>query len=113
MTEQEQTGCYEVAFTGEQDQPTSMDLIIYRGEKPYLVSVATPAFKGGLRQYNKGLDPSVQMGEKYFLMDAIPPADEVCGRLSQIPFAELEPYLVEQIPDPVDGEGFEPPASSM
>lgn len=94
-------------------QPTSMDLVINRGGKPYLISVASPAFIEGLRQHNEGLDPSVQMGEKHFPMNDILSAEEVCMKLSQIPFDELQPYLIEQRSDPVDGAGFEPAASSM
>ena len=101
MTEQEQTGCSKVSFTGDEGQPTSMDLIVMRGGELYIVSVATPAFLEGLRGYNTGLDPLVRIGEKYLPMDDIPSADEVCGRLSQIPFPELSPYLVEQTVDQV------------
>lgn len=96
MSEQEQS-CYKAAFTGEEHQPTSMDLVIHRGGKPYLLSVATPSFLEGLKQHNEGLDPSVQIGEKYFVMDDIPPAEEICRRLSKIPIEQLQPYLTEQI----------------
>lgn len=96
LEQDRQTGCYQVHFTGDEQQPTSRDLIISRGDKTYLISVTTPGFLEGLNEYNRPLDPSIQLDDGFYVMDDLPVVDELCQRLSQIPFEKLQPYLTEQ-----------------
>lgn len=91
-----QTDCYQVHFTGDKTQPTSRDLMICRGDKTYQISVTTPKFLDGLKEYNQPFDPSIQLDEAFYVMDDLSTVDELCQRLSQIPFAKLQPYLTEQ-----------------
>lgn len=91
-----QTDCRQIHFTGDEQQPTSCDLIISRGGRSYLISVTTPGFLERLKKYNRPLDPSVQFDDVFYVMDDLPIVDELCQRLSQIPFEKLQPYLTEQ-----------------
>lgn len=91
-----QRGCYQVYFTGDKQQPTSRDLIIYRGDKSYLISITTPRFLKELRTYNLQLDPLIQLDDNYLVMDKLPSVEELCKALSQIPTEELKPFLTEQ-----------------
>lgn len=93
-----QTGCRQIHFTGNEQQPTSRDLMIQRGGKFYVISIATPQFVEGLNTYNRQhqLEPSAELGGEFYLMYPIPSVDELCKKLSQIPFAQLQPYLSEQ-----------------
>lgn len=92
-----QKGCEQVHFTGDEQHPTSRDLIIYRGDKSYLISITTPDFLDGLKRYNQQFDPSVQLDESFFVIDVLPAVDELCQKLSKIPTEVLKPYLTEQV----------------
>lgn len=94
-----QNDCYEVYFTGEEQNPTSRGLMIHRGGRSFIIHVTTPQFVKGLEVYNRdrNLDPSVQIGENFFVKDHLPSVDELCQELSQIPTEVLRPYLIEQI----------------
>lgn len=91
-----QTDCYQVHFTGDEQQPISRDLMIRRDGKSYLISITTPKFLDGLREYNRQFDPSVQLDDTFYVMDDLPSVDELCQRLSQIHTEVLLPYLTEQ-----------------
>lgn len=88
---------YQVAFTGDEENPTERDLMITRDGKSYLISVTTPGHLEELKAYNRQFDLPVQFDDNFFLMDNLPPtAEELCQKLFQIPTEVLQPFLTEQ-----------------
>lgn len=92
------THCKQVYFSGDEQSPTSRDLMFGRGGKFYIISIATPQYVAGLKTYDSQHpeDSAGESNEKFYLMEPIPSIDELCKILSQIPFAQLQPYLEEQ-----------------
>lgn len=97
MRELLQTDCYQVAFTGDKEKPTVRELAIHRGDKTYIISVTTPDYLERLIEYNRQFDPSVQLDENFYLVDELTSIEDLCAKLSQIPFEDLQPYFTEQL----------------
>lgn len=93
----EQRPCFQVAFTGTEEQPTSRELAFHRDGKSYLISITTPDHLEGLRKYNLQFHPSVQLDENFFVVPQLPSVEDLCNQLSQIPTDQLQPYLTEQV----------------
>lgn len=114
----EQT-CFERSSAGDPAYLRQFQLPL--GGKTYLIRVATAGYLQGLRARNTRRPPSARVDENIYVFEGVLSAEElggmsegeICQRLHQAPFEQLKPFLVAQTFDSVDGEGFEPPASSM
>lgn len=99
MSKQElglQRECYRIAHTGQEENPTSLELGVRRGGKLYFITVGTPEFLKGLKEYNLGLEDPVKIDENVFVLDTLEHPEDLCNNLAQIPFDELKPFLTEQ-----------------
>lgn len=98
MNEQEiQTDCYQVGFSGDEQNPTVRELRIQRQGSVFLINVTTPHHLESLREYNRQFDLQIQLDERFYVVvDPLPSVEELCQQLSQIPLEQLQPFLTEQ-----------------
>lgn len=97
MNQQEiQTDCYQVGFSGDEQNPTVRELRLQREGRIFLINVTTANHLEDLRTYNRQFDPQNQLDERLYVVDQLPSVGELCQQLSQIPLEQLQPYLTEQ-----------------
>lgn len=89
--------CYSINHAEDQGKITSRDLMIHRDSRPFIIRVGTAEYANQIRTYNEGLDPTLQIDNNIYVMDDVTNPEEICQKLAQIPFPDLEPYLTEQV----------------
>lgn len=95
MTERvTQTFCEQITHIGEAAMPNARTFLIKLDGRPYEVTVTTSDYLGRLRAYNQTLAPEARLDDNMFVLPNISgPEEEICEKLSKIPFEQLEPYL--------------------
>lgn len=91
-----QTDCYQVGFSGDEQNPTVRELRFQREGSIFLITVTTADHLENLGAYNRQFDAQIQLDERFYVVDQLPSAEELCQKLSQIPLEQLQPYLTEQ-----------------
>lgn len=92
--------CYSINYFEDQGRITSIDLIVYRDNKSYIIRVGTLDYVNQVKLYNKDLDPTLQIENNIYVLEDVSDSDAVCQQLAQVPFADLAQYLTEQVQIP-------------
>lgn len=86
--------------SAEDGQITSAHIKITREGNLYMLSVATPQYALELKQHNSNLPEELQLEDKFYILSTIPPGDELCDIIAQIPTKDLEPFKIEISEEP-------------
>lgn len=95
MTERvTQTSCEQITHIGEDVMPNARTFLIKLDGNAYEVTVTTPDYLGRLRTYNQTLPPEARLDDDMLVLpDISGTEEEICEKLAQTPFEQLEPYL--------------------
>lgn len=89
--------CLEIAEPVEQEGiVVKRDLMLQIGSYEYSLTIATPKYINNLSEYNKPIKEELQIDDNILPMDSVSDLDEVVDKLSQMPWQDINPYLVKQ-----------------
>ncbi len=79
----------------DKGKTTSVELQIIVDGNPYHLNIATPEYAQGLREYNSNFPPEQQLEDRFYILQDIPPKEELCSVVGKIPIEDLRPFLLE------------------
>lgn len=76
---------------------TSIELRVVLHDIPYRLNIATSKYVSGLREYNLQFPKDEQLEDRFYIVDRerLPSKDELCRTIAEIPFENLQPFLIE------------------
>lgn len=85
----------EVVFEDNEGKTRSAELQIIVDGMLYQLNIATPEYVKGLKEYNLNFPPEQQLEDRFYLLQDIPPKEEICRVVGKIPIENLRSFLLE------------------
>lgn len=92
-------GDYTIGKAITKDGKTvAQDIHLLRGEKPYVITIATRRFLRHAQKHNRRLpqDDPARINERVLILRDVSDENEILEELSRVSFEGLRPYLIEQ-----------------
>ena len=92
----EQGSCYTVGISGDNQ---ARDMLVERGGKPHIITVATPEHIRIIEEYNQGFDEEVALDDISMPVSDVSDENNVCELIANTPDSVLSRYWIEQSDD--------------